>query len=121
MARFDFSPKIIECPHEQIKVVKEIVFNQFGRRYTKYQVKTKATELARECVGSDIVSCIEIYPCGCLLSTWHDDITLDKDVSIIPSSRALGYLKDEVERRGRFKYLHEKYQKLFSMRNYPTG
>jgi uncharacterized protein involved in tolerance to divalent cations len=119
--RFDFSPKTIECPHEQIKVVKEIVINQFGRRYTKYQVSASTKELARECVGFDIMKCIEIYSCGCLLSIWHDNITLDEDVSIIPSSRALEYLKDEVERRGRFEYLYKKYQKLFSLRNYPTG
>ena len=117
MTRFDFSPKVITCPHGDIIITKEIVINQFGRRYTKYKVDTKTTELARECVGSDIVSCIEIYPCGCLLSTWYDNITLDKDVSIIPASRALEYLKNEVETRKRFEYLYNKYQRLFSMRN----
>jgi uncharacterized protein involved in tolerance to divalent cations len=119
MTRFDFSPKTIECPHGEIKVVKEMVANQFGRRYTKYKVEVAKTELARECVGFDITTCIEIYPCGCLLSTWNDSITLDKDVSIIPASRALQYLKNEVENRKRFKYLYEKYQRLFSLRNYP--
>ena len=121
MPRFDFSPKIVTCPHSNIVITKEIVINQFGRRYTKYKVDTKTTELARECVGLDIMSCVEIYPCGCLLATWYDNITIDKDVSIIPSSRALQYLEDEAERRGRFEYLYNKYQKLFSMRNHPVG
>ena len=120
MTRFDFSPKTIECPHGMLRITKEIVINQFGRRYTRYKVEVAKTELARECVGFDIESCIEIYPCGCLLSTWYDNITLDKDVSIIPSSRALEYLKNEVENRNRFRYLYEKYQKLFSLRNTPV-
>jgi uncharacterized protein involved in tolerance to divalent cations len=119
MTRFDFSPKIVTCPHNNIKTTKEVVINQFGRRYTKYKVEVKAKELARECVGFDIMTCVEIYPCGCLLSVWCDNIALDKDVSIISSSRALEYLKNEVENRKRFKYLYEKYQRLFSMRNYP--
>jgi hypothetical protein len=116
MTRFDFSPKVITCPHGNIVVTKEIVINEFGRWYTKYKVETKELDLARECVGSDIMTCVEIYSCGCLLSTWHDSNTIDKDVSIIPAPRALEYLKNEVENRKRFEYLYKKYQKLFSLR-----
>jgi hypothetical protein len=114
MTRFDFSPKTIECPHGNIAITKETVINQFGRRYTKFKVEVKTTELARECTGSDVMTCIEIHQCGCLLSVWYDNITIDKDVAIIPSNRALEYLKNEVESRRRFKYLYEKYRKLFS-------
>ena len=120
MTRFDFSQKTIECPHKKLRIVKEPMINEFGRWYTKYKTEISAKELARECVGFDIMTCIEIYDCGCLLCIWNDGITLDKDVSIIPSSRALEYLKNEVENRKRFEYLYNKYQRLFSLRNFHT-
>jgi len=113
--------KVETCPHGKITVTREYIWNEFKKSFLTSKVEIRdAKDLARECVnyGVDIMICVEIYSCGCLLNIVYDGI--EKGAYIIPYNRALEWLKDEVEHRKRFEYLYKKYQRLFSLRNFPT-
>ena len=101
------------CPHGRITVSRELVWDESKKLlFVRSDVRVEVREIASECAryGIDFMDCIEVYDCGCLLYNVHD--SLGKGVFIIPATRALEFLKDEVERKRRSEYLYKRYQKL---------
>lgn len=111
--------RIEECPHGKLKVVSEYIWNRF-MRFSTFRAEVKDFEIARECVeyAPEALLCIEVYDCGCLLRLYYDDT--HKIAYIIPSDRALEYLKYEVESHNRFKFLYDRYKRKISPQS-PQG